>query len=150
MTALHDDDGDYSRRRRMMHLEESNAEAERWTFNQRIAEAKQAKKKLISKADSKTSKIADLRQKTSQINYEMETDKVLAWTMRYQEASLARYLAKLTPEQQREREEDMTRIAQYYSDATLMSRQIGVKLPQQRLEIRDSAKQLQLPAPVYI
>jgi hypothetical protein len=98
-----------------MLLEKLNAEAERWAFNQRIVKAKQPKKP-ISKVDQKMSKIADLRQKTCHINYEMDTDRVLAAeTKKHKEASLALYLANLTPDQKREHDQDMRRIAKHYS-----------------------------------
>jgi hypothetical protein len=62
------------------------------------------------------SKIAALREKTSQINFEMKTDKLLAaGTKKHQEASLALYLSNLTPEQKREHEDDIRRIAEHYA-----------------------------------
>jgi hypothetical protein len=62
------------------------------------------------------SSIAELREKTSKINFELETGKQLAAeTKKYQEATVALYLANLTPEEKREHGEDMRRIAEQYS-----------------------------------
>jgi len=62
------------------------------------------------------SKVSALRQKTSQINFEMETDKLLAAeTKKHKKAAVARYLANLTPEQKREHDEDIRRMGHYYS-----------------------------------
>jgi hypothetical protein len=110
-----DDDGDYASRRSVMRLEELNAEAERWTFNQRIAKTKQPKKP-INKADQNMNEISALRQKTSQINFELETGKQLAAEKKqYQEASVAMYLANLSPAEKRERDKDMRRIVEHCS-----------------------------------
>jgi hypothetical protein len=82
---------------------------------QRIAQAKQPKKP-ISTTDQNMNRIADLREKTQKINFEMETRKLLAAEKKkYQEASVALYLANLSSEQKREHDEDMQRIAHYYS-----------------------------------
>jgi hypothetical protein len=98
-----------------MRLEELNAEAGRWTFSQRIAKAKQPKKSM-SKADQNMNKISALRVKTCKINFELKTGKLLAAEKKlYQESSVALYLAKLTPEEKRERDEDMRRIAAHYA-----------------------------------
>jgi hypothetical protein len=113
-----EDDGDYASRRSVMLLEKLNSEA-RWTLDrsvaQRIAHSKQPAQP-ISKTDQNMSSIAGLREKTSQINFEMETGKLLAVeTKKYQEASLALYLSNLTPEQKREHDEDMRRMQEHYS-----------------------------------
>jgi hypothetical protein len=114
-----DDEGDYSRRRTVMLLEKLRSEPDCWTLDsriaQRIAKAKQSAKH-ISKANQNMNRIAALRQKTSQINSEMKTDQLLAAeTKKHQEASVAFYLANLTPEEKREHGEDMRRIAEHYS-----------------------------------
>jgi hypothetical protein len=111
-------DDDYSGRRAVMLLEKLNSDS-RWTLDrsiaQRIAHAKQPAQP-ISKTDQNMSSIAELREKTSKMNFEMKTDKQLATEKKnYQDASVACYLANLTPEQKRERDEDMRRMAHYYS-----------------------------------
>ena len=83
-------------------------------YSQRVAAKKP--KKPISKSDQNMSKIADLREKTYEINFEMKTDKLLATeTKKHQEASVASYLANLSPAERREHDEDMRRIAEHYS-----------------------------------
>jgi hypothetical protein len=114
-----DDDGDYSGRRSVMLLEKLNSDADCWTLDrsiaQRIAKATQPKKPF-SKADQNMNKISALRQKTSKINFEMETHKLLATaTKDHQEASVACYLTNLTPAERREHDEEMRRMAHYYS-----------------------------------
>jgi hypothetical protein len=113
-----DDEGDYSRRRTVMLLEKLNSEA-RWTLDRSVAERiahTQRLKNPISKADQNMSSIAELREKTSQINFELKTGKQLAGEKKkYREASVALYLAKMSPEEKRERDEDMRRIAEHYS-----------------------------------
>ena len=82
---------------------------------QRVAHAKELKKPM-NKAHQNLSKIAALREKTSQINFEMETGKLLATERKkHQGAAVAFYLANLTPEEKRENDEDMRRIAEHYS-----------------------------------
>jgi hypothetical protein len=103
------DEGDYSHSPvpTIMRLQKLEAEAERWTFNQRIAQARQQPKPQLSKANHNMSKIADLRWKTHKMNYEMETDKMLvAETKKHRDASAAFYFANLTPAEKREHDED--------------------------------------------
>jgi hypothetical protein len=51
------------------------------------------------------------------MNYETETAELLAAeTKKHRDASVAFYLANLTPEQKREHDQEMQRIAQHYSD----------------------------------
>jgi hypothetical protein len=114
-----DDEGDYTSRRAVMLLEKLRSEPVRWTLNphiaRRIAQVKQPEKP-VTKANQNWRKIEDLRQKTSQIHYEIKTDKLLADEVKkYKEASVALYLANLTPAEKAEHEADMRRMAHYYS-----------------------------------
>ena len=76
--------------------------------------------KSVSQDESKTqlnlSKIAKLRSRTADINDELATNKQLEQATKLnQQARAALYLANLTPEQKREHDEDVQRMAQHYS-----------------------------------
>jgi hypothetical protein len=110
-----DNEGDYSRRPSVLLLEKLNTEAQRWTLSQRVAPARRAQRPM-SKADQNIKKIAELQGKTRRINYEMKTAELLAAaTKKHKEASVASYLASLSPAEKREHDEDMRRIAEHYS-----------------------------------
>jgi hypothetical protein len=73
-------------------------------------------KKPVNKADQNIKKIADLQGKTQRMNYEVKTAKLLATaTKDHQQASVACYLANLSPSEKAQRDEDMRRMGHYYS-----------------------------------
>jgi hypothetical protein len=110
------DQGDYGSSPTVMRLRRLQADARTFKLPRGIAATKRPQKP-VSKVQQNWQKISALRQKTSQINYEMKTGKLLAEeTRKYQEASVALYLANLTPEQRREHDEDMRRMGHYYSE----------------------------------
>jgi hypothetical protein len=81
-----------------------------------------AQPKPVNKAEANISTIVQLRKKTAAIDYELETQRTLAAeSKRHQEASVALYLANLTPQERAERDEDTRRMqlyaAQYCKEA---------------------------------
>lgn len=110
-----DDENDYSRKPAIV-MRLRKLEAEAGQFGLPRMTRSRAPKKPMSKTDQSMSKIANLREKTSKINLEIETDKLLAAeTKKHKNASVASYLADLSPEQKREHDQNMRRIAEHYS-----------------------------------
>lgn len=73
-------------------------------------------KKPQSRAAANIAKVTQLRHQTAKMRFELESNKQLAAaTKSHQDASVALYLANLTPAQQAERDEDTRRMAVYYS-----------------------------------
>jgi hypothetical protein len=110
-----DDEGDYSRSPSIV-IRLQRLENEAGVFRMPRTTRPRPTKGPMSKADQNMNKVSALRQKTYQINFEMETCKLLAAeTKEHKQASVALYLANLSPVEKREHDEDMNRIAHYYS-----------------------------------
>jgi hypothetical protein len=98
---------------KIMRLEKLHTDAKHWAVPRTRATQP---KRTMSKADQNIKKIADLQGKTQRMNYELKTAELLATaTKNHKDASVAFYLANLSPEQKREHEDDMRRIAEHYS-----------------------------------
>lgn len=72
--------------------------------------------KPASRTDANNAKIRQLRKRTDAMRVELESNKQLAAaTKSHQDASVALYLANLTPVEKAERDEDARRMAVYAS-----------------------------------
>jgi hypothetical protein len=109
------DDGDYASSPTVMRLRRLATDAKTFKLPRGIAATKRPLKP-IGKAHQNIRRVADLRSKTQEMNYEMECQKLLATaTNEHKKASLAFHRANRTPEEKAEHEADMRRIAYCYS-----------------------------------
>jgi hypothetical protein len=87
-----------------------------WLRMEQERRRKARQPKLVGRVDANLAKIAKLRHQTTEMRFELESNKQLAAaTKRHQDASVALYLSNLTPAQQVERDEDARRMAFHYS-----------------------------------
>jgi hypothetical protein len=76
----------------------------------------QYKSKPKSAAERKRDKLFELRRRNNEIHCEMETDRQLALeAKRNEEANLALYRSRMTPEQKRQQEENTAKMATWAS-----------------------------------
>jgi hypothetical protein len=95
-----------------MHLREERE----WLRMEQERRRKAKQPKPVSRAQANIARVVELRKKTAAIDYELETQRTLAAeSKRHQDASVALYLANLTPAQRAERDEDTRRMAFHYS-----------------------------------